>query len=85
MVTLFVFSFALGCVLVSVILIFFSGWMVFELDYTDEQRKATDTQATLISLFGLISLCGSFYLAAISKRIASFLFKFLGVKLSKYQ
>ncbi len=76
----FICAFALGCAFVSVVLIFGSGFMVFELDYTDEQRQAANIKAQWISFFGFVSFCLSIALLFMCIRVADFISKVLGGK-----
>jgi phosphoglycerol transferase MdoB-like AlkP superfamily enzyme len=74
---------ALGGVYVGFILILFSGFIVDDIDYTQMQRQVFGTKGVWISLFGVVSLCGSILILLISSRIAGLMFKILGLRLSK--
>jgi len=75
-----VWIFALCCGLVSIVLLFGSGIIVFELDYTEEQRRVADIQAAWISFFGFVGLCLSTLLLIMSVRVADFISRILAGK-----
>ena len=76
-------AFALCCDFVSLILIYGAGFMVFELDYSEELRQAANIQAEWISFLGFVSLCLSIVLLFKCVRIADFISKALGGKSPK--
>ena len=80
LLVMFICGFALCCAFGSLILLFFSGIFVFELDYSDEQRRNADFYAGLISFSGFLGLCFSILLLFMSVRISEFISKILAGK-----
>ena len=71
--------FALGCAYISFVLIVGSGFIFGDIDYTEAQRQVAEKKATILSLFGFVSLCASMLLMFLSSRIARFTLRLFGI------